>query len=119
MNGLDSCSGRVELKYLKDWGTVCAASWNMRAANVLCGQLNCGSAVAVLESDWFGTGNGQIWADMFDCQGEETHLSQCPILSWSRAACSHKQDAGVICNGKLINIKLLTYIFLILAYFIL
>ncbi|MCI4388844.1 hypothetical protein PGIGA_G00090760 [Pangasianodon gigas] len=72
----------------------------MRAANVLCGQLNCGSAVAVLESDWFGAGNGQIWADMFDCQGNETHLSQCPISSWSRAVCSHKQDAGVICNGS-------------------
>ncbi|XP_053506741.1 scavenger receptor cysteine-rich type 1 protein M130-like [Ictalurus furcatus] len=72
----------------------------MRAANVLCGQLNCGSAVAVLESDWFGAGNGQIWADMFNCQGNETHLSQCPISSWNRVACSHKQDAGVICNGS-------------------
>lgn len=101
MNGLDSCSGRVELKYLNDWGTVCAVNWNIRTANVLCGQLNCGRAVAVLESDWFGAGKGQIWADMFDCQGNETHLSQCPISSWSRAACSHKQDSGLICNGEL------------------
>ncbi|KAL7882623.1 hypothetical protein SRHO_G00002810 [Serrasalmus rhombeus] len=72
----------------------------MRAANVLCGQLNCGSAVAVLGSDWFGEGSGQIWADVFDCQGNETHLSECPISSWSRTACSHKQDAGVICSGS-------------------
>ncbi|XP_035384072.1 scavenger receptor cysteine-rich type 1 protein M130-like [Electrophorus electricus] len=100
LNGWDSCSGRVELQYLSDWGSVCGASWDMKAASVLCGQLKCGSAVALLAADWFGEGSGHIWADVFDCHGNETHLSECPISSWSRAACSHKQAAGVICNGS-------------------
>ncbi|XP_066524608.1 antigen WC1.1-like [Hoplias malabaricus] len=99
-NSSDSCSGRVEIQYLSEWGTVCDGSWDMRAASVLCGQLKCGTAVAVLGSDWFGEGSGQIWADVFDCQGNETHLSQCPISSWSRTAFSHKQDAGVICSNS-------------------
>ncbi|XP_053544110.1 scavenger receptor cysteine-rich type 1 protein M130-like, partial [Ictalurus punctatus] len=103
VNGPDSCSGRVELQYLSDWGTVCAVGWDMRAADVLCAQLDCGSAVAVVEVDWFGEGSGHIWADVFDCQGKETHLSQCIISSWSRAACSHKHDAGVICNGEILT----------------
>ncbi|XP_062868153.1 scavenger receptor cysteine-rich type 1 protein M130-like [Trichomycterus rosablanca] len=100
VDGPDSCSGRVELQYLSDWGTVCAGSWNMKAASVLCAHLNCGSAVAVLEADRFGEGSVQIWSDVFDCKGNETHLSKCPVSSWSRAACSHKQDAGVICTGS-------------------
>ncbi|KAK1789977.1 hypothetical protein P4O66_002297 [Electrophorus voltai] len=100
VNGWDSCSGRVELQYLNDWGSVCGDSWDNRAASVFCEQLKCGSAVAVLGADWFGEGSGHIWADMFDCHGNETHLSECPISSWSHAACSHKQDAGVICSGS-------------------
>ncbi|KAK3517720.1 hypothetical protein QTP70_016391, partial [Hemibagrus guttatus] len=100
VNGSDSCSGRVELRYLGEWGTVCAVGWDMRAADVLCAQLDCGSAVAVVEVDWFGEGSGHIWADVFDCQGKETHLSLCGVSSRSRATCSHKHDAGVICNGS-------------------
>ncbi|KAK1784486.1 hypothetical protein P4O66_006622, partial [Electrophorus voltai] len=103
VNGWDSCSGRVELQYLSDWGSVCGDSWDMRAASVFCEQLKCGSAVAVLGADWFGEGSGHIWADVFDCHGNETHLSECPISSWSRTACSHKQDAGVICSGMLFH----------------
>ncbi|MBN3302460.1 C163A protein, partial [Amia calva] len=104
VNGTDSCSGRVELRYLSEWGTVCGHYWDLRDASALCRQLNCGFAVAAPGQARFGEGSGSVWADVFECQGNETRLSHCAISSWGRARCAHGDDAGVICSASMLKL---------------
>ncbi|MGH0154395.1 UNVERIFIED_CONTAM: hypothetical protein FKN15_027206 [Acipenser sinensis] len=98
VGGSDSCSGRVELQYDGQWGTVCDRYWDLQDATVLCKQLNCGYAVSVPGQAWFGQGSGDVRADIFDCDGSETHISNCSISAWGRGACTHSNDAGVNCS---------------------
>ncbi|XP_058864841.1 LOW QUALITY PROTEIN: scavenger receptor cysteine-rich type 1 protein M130-like [Acipenser ruthenus] len=102
VGGPDSCSGRVELQYVSQWGTVCDRYWDLQDATVLCKQLNCGYAVSVPGQAWFGEGSGDVRADIFDCDGSETHISNCSISAWGRGACTHSNDAGVKCSGPLL-----------------
>uniref|UniRef100_A0A9J7ZV93 SRCR domain-containing protein n=1 Tax=Cyprinus carpio carpio TaxID=630221 RepID=A0A9J7ZV93_CYPCA len=120
VNGSDSCSGRVERQYFSKWGTVCDACWDMRAASVLCRQLNCGIAVSVVGSDWFGEGSVEIWADVlqsvlppfpehshecvtgFQCSGSEAHLGNCS--SPQTLNCSSTQQLYITCLGENNNI---------------
>ncbi|XP_041081658.1 scavenger receptor cysteine-rich type 1 protein M130-like [Polyodon spathula] len=102
VGGPDSCSGRVELQYDGQWGTVCDRYWDLQDATVLCKQLNCGYAVSVPGQAWFGEGSGDVRADIFDCDGSETHISNCSISAWGRGTCTHRNDAGVNCSGPLL-----------------
>ncbi|XP_026097781.1 scavenger receptor cysteine-rich type 1 protein M130-like [Carassius auratus] len=98
MNGSDSCSGRVELRFLKKGGTVCDACWDMRAASVLCRQLNCGIAASVVGSDWFGEGSGEECVTGFQCSGSEAHLGNCS--SPQTLNCSSTQQLYITCLGR-------------------
>ncbi|KAK6470077.1 scavenger receptor cysteine-rich type 1 protein M130-like, partial [Huso huso] len=100
VNGSDSCSGRVELHHEGVWGTVCDRYWDLQDATVLCQQLKCGYAVAVLGQAHFGQGSGQIWADKFNCEGSEADLFKCPASEYGRGDCTHENDAGVICTAQ-------------------
>ncbi len=80
VDGNSRCAGRVEVLHRGQWGTVCGVFWDMRAASVLCRQLNCGIAVSVVGSDWFGERSGEIWADVFDCNGNETKFQNVTSL---------------------------------------
>ncbi|XP_038621266.1 T-cell differentiation antigen CD6, partial [Tachyglossus aculeatus] len=44
VNGMNSCSGTVEIRYLSSWQAVCEEHWDSRAAEVACLQLGCGGA---------------------------------------------------------------------------
>ncbi|CAI5671645.1 unnamed protein product [Oreochromis niloticus] len=98
-SGSTRCSGRVEVYHNNSWGTVCDDGWDLNDAEVVCRQLNCGSALEVPPSAHFGAGTGQIWLDHVTCSGNESSLTECQHSGFGSNTCEHGQDAAVICSG--------------------
>ncbi|KAM6915022.1 scavenger receptor cysteine-rich domain-containing protein DMBT1-like [Xenentodon cancila] len=101
VSGSSQCSGRVEVFYKSQWGTVCDDDWTMSNADVVCKQLGCGHAVSAPTSAHFGRGSGPIWLDNVGCSGEESALTHCSHNGFGQNNCGHGEDAGVICLGAL------------------
>ncbi|CAI5671654.1 unnamed protein product, partial [Oreochromis niloticus] len=97
-SGSTQCSGRVEVYHNNSWGTVCDDGWDLNDAEVICRQLNCGSALEVPQSAQFGAGTGQIWLDHVTCSGNENSLTECQHSGFLSNTCEHGQDAAVICS---------------------
>lgn len=96
---MDQCSGRVEILHDKRWGTVCDDEWDIRDAQVVCRNMNCGSAISVKPTAYFGEGEGVIWLGDVSCLGNESSLLHCKHLNSSTIDCGHYEDAGVVCSG--------------------
>ncbi|NXG89076.1 C163A protein, partial [Stercorarius parasiticus] len=98
-NGTGPCSGRVEIKHEEEWGTVCDGDWTIEDAEVVCKQLQCGSAVQALNRAPFGEGTGPTWLYRVDCRGDESALWNCSHTGWGAFTCPHYFDTGVVCSG--------------------
>ena len=93
-----STSGRVEICFFNEWGTICNFQWDAFDAQVACRQLGypADGARALTGSDVLD-GTGHIFLVSVDCTGREEDLILCD--SHSRTSiCSHSRDAGVACG---------------------
>ncbi|XP_042072714.1 deleted in malignant brain tumors 1 protein, partial [Haplochromis burtoni] len=100
-SGSTRCSGRVEIYHKYIWGTVSDYNWDLNDADVVCRQINCGSAVDALQLAYFGEGTGQIWLSDVTCSGNESSLTECEHSGWGNYYSGHYYDVGVICSGPI------------------
>uniref|UniRef100_A0A8C6INV3 Uncharacterized protein n=1 Tax=Melopsittacus undulatus TaxID=13146 RepID=A0A8C6INV3_MELUD len=101
-----TCSGRVEIRHGDTWGSLCRSQWNLKAANVLCHQLNCGYAKSIQTGEDFVGMDGPIWRDAFHCDGTESCLWDCAQVILGNPSCSARETATVICSGLAESLRL-------------
>ncbi|MBN3314620.1 C163A protein, partial [Atractosteus spatula] len=100
VGGEDPCSGRVEVQFGNEWGTLCDSGWDLQDASVVCRQLQCGEAVAIPGGARYGEGKGPVWDKQLDCQGNESIVFECPVSTEKTQNCSHRNYASVVCSGQ-------------------
>ncbi|XP_045548687.1 deleted in malignant brain tumors 1 protein-like [Salmo salar] len=100
VDGPNNCSGRVEVYYAGQWGTVCDDDWDLLDAKVVCRALDCGVALEALDQAHFGQGRGEIWLDDVECSGNEEALLGCSSDGLGSHNCRHSEDAAAICEGQ-------------------
>uniref|UniRef100_A0A8C3HFU6 SRCR domain-containing protein n=1 Tax=Chrysemys picta bellii TaxID=8478 RepID=A0A8C3HFU6_CHRPI len=98
VGGDNPCSGRVEIRHGETWATLCDAYFDIKAASVICNELECGRALSTPGGAHFGEGHGLIWTEQLQCVGNESHLAYCPRRSHVNQTCSHANDASAVCS---------------------
>ncbi|XP_043825086.1 scavenger receptor cysteine-rich type 1 protein M130-like isoform X2 [Dromiciops gliroides] len=99
-SGVNSCSGRVEVRINNEWGTVCDDNWNKNAEAVVCRQAGCPSAISALISVNASDDIEHIWFDDVSCNGNESALWDCKHRGWKTHDCGHSEDVGVMCSDS-------------------
>uniref|UniRef100_A0A671T903 Soluble scavenger receptor cysteine-rich domain-containing protein SSC5D n=1 Tax=Sinocyclocheilus anshuiensis TaxID=1608454 RepID=A0A671T903_9TELE len=105
VNGNNSCSGRLEVFYNNQWGTVCDDGWDLSDAAVVCREMGCGDAIEAKSGAYFRPGGGQVSMNDIGCVENEPTLSSCSSKKAGEFYCDHSKDAGVICRSlvRLVN----------------
>uniref|UniRef100_A0A8C6ET03 SRCR domain-containing protein n=1 Tax=Marmota marmota marmota TaxID=9994 RepID=A0A8C6ET03_MARMA len=99
VGGHGPCSGRVEVNSGGKWIPVSDGNFTLSTAQVICAELGCGKAASVLENLPFREDSEQIWAEEFQCEGQETGLWFCPRVPCPAGSCPHRGAVHVVCSG--------------------
>ncbi|XP_021238833.1 scavenger receptor cysteine-rich type 1 protein M130-like isoform X2 [Numida meleagris] len=94
--GDSACSGRLEVRQGRAWVSVCHGHVDLMAAQVVCRELGCGTALALPRAGHFGAAAGPFWDGAFECNGTELLLSACTRQSPQIKNCI--QPAAIICS---------------------
>ncbi|TSK92864.1 Complement C1q-like protein 2 [Bagarius yarrelli] len=89
-------SGRVEVLYNLEWGTVCDDSFDLLDATVLCKMMGFHQATRIFTAAAPGT--GRIWLDDLQCTGTESTIFDCRHSGIGVNNCQHSEDAGMSCS---------------------
>ncbi|GAB1603362.1 scavenger receptor cysteine-rich type 1 protein M130-like, partial [Argonauta hians] len=90
--------GRVEVFYNNTWGTVCDDNWKEENAQVICRMLGYSYGLSYTHAA-YGEGQGKIWLDEVNCNGEEFSIADCKKNEWGQHDCAHREDLGVHCKN--------------------
>ncbi|XP_068521740.1 scavenger receptor cysteine-rich type 1 protein M130-like [Anas acuta] len=98
VGGDSPCSGSVEVYDRDQWKAVCHSHFGAKAAEVVCRELQCGTALSVHGAAQLGEGAGPVWDRELQCVGNESTILFCPWGAPGHEACTHSNDPYVICT---------------------
>uniref|UniRef100_A0A8B9T556 SRCR domain-containing protein n=1 Tax=Anas platyrhynchos TaxID=8839 RepID=A0A8B9T556_ANAPL len=89
VGGDSPCSGSVEVYDRDQWKAVCHSHFGAKAAEVVCRELQCGTALSVHGAAQLGEGAGPVWDRELQCVGNESTILFCPWGAPKDKACTH------------------------------
>ncbi|CAI8021718.1 Macrophage scavenger receptor types I and II, partial [Geodia barretti] len=102
VDGSSNYSGRVEVLYDGQWGTICGEFWDLFDAMVVCRQLGIYStSIAVYSDAHYGQGSGETLLHPH-CNGGESDLFDCHVILFPD--CTHDLDAAVDCTPRTLHL---------------
>nr|BAA04659.1 sperm-activating peptide I-crosslinked protein [Hemicentrotus pulcherrimus]prf//2022187A sperm-activating peptide I receptor [Hemicentrotus pulcherrimus] len=94
--------GTLETFWDGAWGSVCHTDFGTPDGNVACRQMGYSRGVKSIKKDGhFGFSTGPIILDAVDCEGSESHITECnmPVTPYQHACpYTHNWDVGVVCK---------------------
>ncbi|XP_050394148.2 uncharacterized protein LOC126812030 isoform X2 [Patella vulgata] len=100
VGGSEEHSGRLEIKYMDEWGTICDDQWDIKDSNVACRMLGYPGAEKLSVFAEFGPGEGNILLTDVQCIGNETSLEDCDKSPWRKHSCNIYEAVGLYCRTE-------------------